>query len=313
MPIFPHTLRPAEIAAEDLSGHVADTGNPHEVTAGQAAAVPAATYDAHSILAAVSDNTPVAVTVAEQRVVGRVTAGDIDDLTGAQVGAMIALGDLSDVDGDTPDSGDVLTWDGDSWTPAAPVSGDAAAIHDDVSGEIAAVAEKTTPIAADLLLIEDSAATNAKKRIQIGNLPRALPGPCIFSWTGDNTGAHRSTTSAVTIGNLPWRPSTYDAVWTHVRFVMLLSATAAGAEPVNVNLIRTQLFGGSEGSGTELAISSTSSIAGGTSAWSIVTALVARSSLSESDRHYSIQLARGGASGSALGLSFAAFLTTAAG
>ena len=48
---------------------------------------------------------------------------------------------------------------------------DATAVHDNVSGEIAAVVEKVTPVSADLLLIEDSAAGNAKKRVQIGNLP----------------------------------------------------------------------------------------------------------------------------------------------
>ena len=48
---------------------------------------------------------------------------------------------------------------------------DTNAIHDNVSGEIASVAEKLTPIGGDFLLIEDSAATNAKKRITIDNLP----------------------------------------------------------------------------------------------------------------------------------------------
>lgn len=48
---------------------------------------------------------------------------------------------------------------------------DSTAIHDDVSGEIAAVTEKVSPVSADLLLIEDSAAANAKKRVQVGNLP----------------------------------------------------------------------------------------------------------------------------------------------
>jgi len=48
---------------------------------------------------------------------------------------------------------------------------DAAAIHDDTAAEISAITEKTTPVAADLLLIEDSAASNAKKRVQVGNLP----------------------------------------------------------------------------------------------------------------------------------------------
>lgn len=55
---------------------------------------------------------------------------------------------------------------------AAVSDGDA--IHDDVAGEIQAVTEKTTPADADLILIEDSAASYAKKRVQIGNL---LPEP----------------------------------------------------------------------------------------------------------------------------------------
>lgn len=45
------------------------------------------------------------------------------------------------------------------------------AIHDNVAGEIAAVTEKTTPVDADLLLIEDSEDSNNKKRVQLGNLP----------------------------------------------------------------------------------------------------------------------------------------------
>ena len=44
------------------------------------------------------------------------------------------------------------------------------AIHDNVSGEIAAIAEKTAPVDADLFLIEDSEAADAKKRAQLGNL-----------------------------------------------------------------------------------------------------------------------------------------------
>jgi hypothetical protein len=45
------------------------------------------------------------------------------------------------------------------------------AIHVDVSGEIAGVTEKATPVNGDFLIIEDSAASNVKKRVQIGNLP----------------------------------------------------------------------------------------------------------------------------------------------
>lgn len=48
---------------------------------------------------------------------------------------------------------------------------DDAAIHDNVSSEISALTEKTTPVSGDHILIEDSAASNAKKRIKVGNLP----------------------------------------------------------------------------------------------------------------------------------------------
>ena len=61
-------------------------------------------------------------------------------------------------------------------SPTVNDGADATAVHDNVAAEISAVAEKVTPIAADFLLIEDSAAADAKKRIQIGNLPGANGG-----------------------------------------------------------------------------------------------------------------------------------------
>ncbi len=48
---------------------------------------------------------------------------------------------------------------------------DADAIHDNVANEISAIAEKTTLVDADLLIIEDSAASGVKKKVQIVNLP----------------------------------------------------------------------------------------------------------------------------------------------
>ena len=53
-------------------------------------------------------------------------------------------------------------------------AGDPDAIHDNVAGEIAAIAPKVVPIAADLVIIEDSAAANVKKSVQIGNLPGGI-------------------------------------------------------------------------------------------------------------------------------------------
>lgn len=55
-----------------------------------------------------------------------------------------------------------------------PGGADADAIHDNVAAEIAAVTEKGTPVAADLILIEDSAAANVKKRAQLSNVGKAI-------------------------------------------------------------------------------------------------------------------------------------------
>jgi len=73
-----------------------------------------------------------------------------------------------------PIAGKVLTATGDSaatWqTPSG--SADANAVHVNAASEISGITEKTAPVAADLLIIEDSAAANIKKRVQLGNLPR---------------------------------------------------------------------------------------------------------------------------------------------
>jgi hypothetical protein len=65
----------------------------------------------------------------------------------------------------TDNTGGVVTLDFGS------AATDAAAIHDNVANEISAIAEKTTPANDDLLLIEDSAASYAKKSVKMSNLP----------------------------------------------------------------------------------------------------------------------------------------------
>lgn len=57
------------------------------------AAVPKALFDAHTILAATSDNTPAALTVAEQTLVGRITSGNIAALTAAQIRTLLNVED----------------------------------------------------------------------------------------------------------------------------------------------------------------------------------------------------------------------------
>ncbi len=66
--------------------------------------------------------------------------------------------------------------------PSVDDGADSTAIHDNVSAEISAITEKTAPLAADLLVIESAADTNAKRRVQIGNLP--IPPLIIETVTG---------------------------------------------------------------------------------------------------------------------------------
>ena len=56
-------------------------------------------------------------------------------------------------------------------SPTVNDGADSTAIHDNVSSEISAITEKASPVSADLILIEDSEASNAKKKVQIANLP----------------------------------------------------------------------------------------------------------------------------------------------
>ena len=60
----------------------------------QGSVVPKSLFDANSILAANSDDTPAAVTVGEQTVVGRITSGNITALSVAQLQALFASAPL---------------------------------------------------------------------------------------------------------------------------------------------------------------------------------------------------------------------------
>lgn len=62
------------------------------LSAADATKVDKATLDANSILYAVTDDTPAALTVAASRIVGRKASGDIDDMTAAETWAVLAAG-----------------------------------------------------------------------------------------------------------------------------------------------------------------------------------------------------------------------------
>lgn len=77
-----------------------------------------------------------------------------------------------DTDGATKfiDIGSGLSYDHATHTLSASGT-DSDAIHDNVAGEISAITEKASPVDADLVIIEDSADSNNKKKAQLGNLP----------------------------------------------------------------------------------------------------------------------------------------------
>jgi len=54
--------------------------------------------------------------------------------------------------------------------PSNYAGGDAAAIHDNVNAEISVLTAKTTPVGADVFIIEDSAASFAKKKLLMSDV-----------------------------------------------------------------------------------------------------------------------------------------------
>jgi len=79
---------------------------------------------------------------------------------------------------------------------------DTAVIHKATAGEIAALNEKTTPASADLLIIEDSADSNNKKRVQIGNLPSSSGAAVWTSILASITTTPASTSTITTTSDL---------------------------------------------------------------------------------------------------------------
>ena len=77
------------VADNEVLAYDSGTGEWINQTPSEAGLVAKADYDANTILAATSDNTPAALTVAEQRIVGRITGGNIDDLDGGDLQAIL--------------------------------------------------------------------------------------------------------------------------------------------------------------------------------------------------------------------------------
>ena len=132
----------------------------------------------------------------------------------------------------------------------SPTEGDPDAIHDNVAGEIILIAEKVAPANADVLVIEDSAAANIKKRVQIVNLPGgADPNAIHVNVAGEIAGiapkavpiaadliviedsAAANAKKSVQVGNLPGNVTNW--MW-HTFIFTMEGILTIGASPLRI-------------------------------------------------------------------------------
>jgi len=119
----------SKLAAIEALADVTDATNVNA-----AGAVMESDYNAHTILQATSDNTPVAITVGEQTVVGRITGGNIVALSVTQLLTLLGLngGTTDQVLGKTSGTDGAFSWRDDAGGGGYPQT--LAATHEYIDG-----------------------------------------------------------------------------------------------------------------------------------------------------------------------------------
>jgi len=141
-----------QIAAAVAAAHVQNTDT---------AFVTKATYDANTILAANSDDTPAAVTMTEQTVLGRLTGGNIKALSVAELQALVAA------------SGG-MQWSAITSDPAPAVSQHGYLC--DTSGAAFSVTLPASPSVGDIVGVADGTGTFDSNNLTIGRATKNIMG-----------------------------------------------------------------------------------------------------------------------------------------
>ena len=122
-------------------------------------------------------NMGIVHTIQHSEVQNRFNFDDPVNATALMVGGVTL--DITHIGGSGATTGQVPTWNATTskWAADDPAGGaDPNAVHTNAASEISAITEKVSPVSGDMLIIEDSAAADVKKMIQIGNLPSGAGG-----------------------------------------------------------------------------------------------------------------------------------------
>lgn len=200
-------------AALDTLGELADALNDDAdfaatITAALAAKVAKADYGAHTVLVATSDDNPVAVTISEATLLGRLTGGNIAALTATQIKGLLAIGhaDVAGLDEQIRDVIGAALVEGAGITLTVNDAGDTITI--DADGGTAPDATNSTCV-----IDRDDGATVANTTTVTSVLSSALDIPTGLAENGDlfiveligtytnNSGAGRTLTPRFVVGS----------------------------------------------------------------------------------------------------------------